>query len=90
MKFLKLLLFSIAINIIFSNFFSKSNAEINTNLIINMFCIESVKSEMNTAKLVYKESFGQEVCKCYLKKVSNNISHEDAISECKLESKEFL
>tara|TARA_B100000963_G_C22580581_1_gene650647 strand:+ start:1202 stop:1378 length:177 start_codon:yes stop_codon:yes gene_type:complete len=52
-----------------------------------MFCVENVKSEMLKANLKYEESFGKEVCNCYLKKISNNRSHEDSISECKIESK---
>ena len=67
--------------------FLNSYADINANAIINMFCLENVKAEMLAAKLEYKEIFGQQVCMCYLKKISNNKSHKQSISECKEESK---
>ena len=70
--------------------FIKSYADINSNYIINMFCLQNVKAEMNAANLEYKEIFGQEICKCYLKNLSNNKSHEQSISECKKESKNYI
>ena len=72
--------------LILNQLFIKSYADINTNAIINMFCLENVKAEMKAAKIEYKEIFGQKVCNCYLEKISNNKSHEQSISECKKES----
>ena len=61
----------------------KSSPELNTNSIIKIFCIENVKSEIRKANLIYKESFGNEVCDCYLKNINSNIEHEKAIFKCK-------
>ena len=44
----------------------KSSPELNTNSIIKIFCIENVKSEIRKANLIYRESFGNNVCDCYL------------------------
>ena len=87
MKFFKLLFLALAWYLILNPKFNRSYADISTNSIIRMFCVENVKSEMLKANLKYEESFGKEVCNCYLNKISNNISHEDSISECKIESK---
>ena len=61
----------------------KSSAELNTNSIIKIFCIENVKSEIRKANLIYRESFGNKVCECYLKNINNNIAHEKSIFKCK-------
>ena len=75
-------------------FLIKISAEINTNSIIKIFCIENVKSEMIKANLIYTESLGNDVCDCYLKSINNNISHESSIIKCKSEvndkSKSYL
>jgi len=86
MNFFRLTLFVIGCSLSLNQIFIKSFAEFNTNSIITMFCLENVKSEMLKANLEYKESFGQEVCDCYIKKLSENKSHEKSISECKIES----
>tara|TARA_B100000214_G_C23394808_1_gene368851 strand:+ start:160 stop:441 length:282 start_codon:yes stop_codon:yes gene_type:complete len=65
----------------------KSYSDINTNSLINMFCLENVKYEISKANLKYDEEFGKEVCNCYIENISNNKSHENSISECKKESK---
>ena len=69
------------------NFFYIDNlrSEINTNAIIKIFCKESVKSEFKKNNFEYKESIGEDVCNCYLINISNNISHKESISRCKLE-----
>ena len=56
-----------------------------TNTIIKIFCKESVKSEFKRNKFAYEENIGEDVCNCYLKNISKNISHKKSISECKLE-----
>ena len=61
----------------------KSSQELNTNSIIKIFCIENVKSEIRKANLIYKESFGNKVCDCYLKNINNNIDHEKSIFKCR-------
>ena len=61
----------------------KSSPKFNANSIIKIFCIENVKKEMTKANLIYKDSFGDEVCDCYLKNINNNIEHEKAIFKCK-------
>ena len=61
----------------------KSSSELNINSIIKIFCIENVKSEIRKANLIYTESFGNKVCDCYLKNITNNIAHEKAIFKCK-------
>tara|TARA_Y100000589_G_C26840101_1_gene501616 strand:+ start:343 stop:576 length:234 start_codon:yes stop_codon:yes gene_type:complete len=68
------------------SFNNKSFAEIKTNSIINFFCLENVKSEMIKANLNYEKSFGIDVCNCYIKNLSKNISHEKSISNCKIEA----
>ena len=64
-------------------FLIKISAEINTNGIIKIFCLENFKSEMIKANLIYTESLGNDVCDCYLKGINNNISHENSILKCK-------
>ena len=75
------------IYLMFNQTLKKSHANINTNSIINMFCLENVKAEMLNAKLEYKDSLGKEICNCYIKNLTNNKSHEKSISDCKIESK---
>ena len=69
------------------NFFYIDNlrSEINTNAIIKIFCKESVKSEFKKNNFEYEESIGEDVCNCYLKNISKNVSHKESISKCKLE-----
>tara|TARA_B100001109_G_C18557061_1_gene332498 strand:+ start:281 stop:559 length:279 start_codon:yes stop_codon:yes gene_type:complete len=90
MKFLKFFFLIIGCYFILNYSSKKSYADIDTNSIINMFCLENVKQEMLKANLKYNDSFGIEVCNCYIKNISNNKSHERAILDCKLESKNNL
>tara|TARA_Y100000589_G_scaffold296126_1_gene303075 strand:- start:1017 stop:1304 length:288 start_codon:yes stop_codon:yes gene_type:complete len=85
MKFIKLILFAMGFYLTLNQIFRKTFAEFDANSIINIFCLENVKAEMHKAKLEYKESYGQEVCDCYIKKLSEDKSHEKSISECKIE-----
>ena len=75
------------INVFFSD---KNLAEINTNSIIKMFCIESVKTEFIKANLEYKEDYGENVCDCYIENLSRNIKHDVSINECKKNFKELI
>ena len=68
----------------------KSSTEFNANSIIKMFCLENVKAEIIKANLTYKESFGNEVCDCYLKNINNNIEHEKSIFKCKEDANKQL
>jgi len=60
-------------------------SDTNTNSIIKIFCKESVKTEFKKNNLKYEESIGEEVCNCYLKNISRDISHKNSITKCKLE-----
>jgi len=83
MKFIQLAKISsliFFINIIYSD---NLRSEIKKDSIIRMFCKESVKSEFKKNNLEYEESTGEDVCNCYLKNISKNISHEESISKCK-------
>tara|TARA_Y100001970_G_C13699414_1_gene586428 strand:+ start:344 stop:616 length:273 start_codon:yes stop_codon:yes gene_type:complete len=62
-------------------------AENNSNSIIKIFCLESVKIEMERENLIYSDDFGNEVCNCYLENLSENNSHEESKSKCKIEKK---
>ena len=68
----------------------RSYADMNTNSIIKMFCLENFKSEMRKAKLEYKDELGEEICNCYIKNLTNNKSHEKSISDCKIKSKKYF
>ena len=85
MKFyplVKLSLLILIINIIYND---NLKSEINANSIIKIFCKESVKTEYKKNNFEYEESIGEDVCNCYLKNISKNISHKESISKCKLE-----
>ena len=86
MNSFRLTLFFIGCSLTINQIFIKSFAEFNTNSIITIFCLENVKAEMLKANLNYEERFGKEVCDCYIKKLSENKSHNNSISECKIES----
>ena len=85
MKFFQLVKISsliFFINIIYAD---NLRSEIKTNSIIKIFCKESVKSEYKKYNFAYEESIGEDVCNCYLKNISKNVSHKESISKCKLE-----
>ena len=58
---------------------------IKNNSIIKIFCKESVKSEFKKNNFKYEDRIGEDVCNCYLKNISKNVSHKESISKCKLE-----
>ena len=64
----------------------KSLSDKKSNSIIQIFCLENVKSEMIKANIKYDEKLGIQTCKCYLDNLSKNISHEKSIEKCKLET----
>ena len=81
-QLVKLSFLPLFINIIYVD---SLRSEINANLIIKIFCKESVKTEYKKNNFEYEESIGEEVCNCYLKNISKNMSHKESISTCKLE-----
>jgi len=85
MKFIQLAKISPLIFFININYADNLRTEINTNSIIKIFCKESVKSELKKNNFEYEENIGEEVCNCYLKNISKNLSHKESISKCKLE-----
>ena len=85
MKFFQLIKISpliFFINIVYAD---NLQSELKTNSIIKIFCKESVKSEYKKNNFAYEENIGEDVCNCYLKNISKNISHKESISKCKLE-----
>ena len=84
MKFFQLIKISpliFFINIVYAD---NLQSELKTNSIIKIFCKESVKSEYKKNNFEYEESIGEDVCNCYLKNISKNVSHKESISKCKL------
>ena len=60
------------------------SSETHTYSLIKIFCKESVKEEFKKNKFEYEESIGEDICNCYLRSISKNVSHQDSISKCKL------
>ncbi len=85
MKFNKLAKISSLVLLINLTYADNLLADTKTNGIIKIFCKESVKSEYKKNNFVYEESIGEDVCNCYLKNISKNVSHKESISKCKLE-----
>ena len=85
MKFNKLAKISSLVLLINLTYADNVLSDTKTNVIIKIFCKESVKSEYKKNNFVYEESIGEDVCNCYLKNISKNVSHKDSISKCKLE-----
>jgi len=82
-QLVKLSFLPLFINIIYVD---SLRSEINANLIIKIFCKESVKTEYKKNNFEYEESIGEDVCNCYLKNISKNVSHQESISKCKLKN----
>ena len=76
--------------ILFNSFNSFYLAQTKQNSIIKLFCLQSVKEAMLKAELVYSEEIANETCDCYLEEFTQNASHQDAKTKCKLETKEIL
>ena len=85
MKFNKLAKISSLVLLINLTYADNLLSDTKTNVIIKIFCKESVKSEYKKNNFVYEESIGEDVCNCYLKNISKNVSHKESISKCKLE-----
>ena len=85
MKFNKLVKISSLVLLINLTYADNLLSDTKTNVIIKIFCKESVKSEYKKNNFVYEESIGEDVCNCYLKNISKNVSHKESISKCKLE-----
>ena len=77
--------------IILVNFFNGYYlAQTKQNSIIKLFCLQSVKEEMLKAEIAYSEEIAKETCDCYQEEFMQTASHQDAITKCKLETKENL
>ena len=84
MKFNKLAKISSLVLLINLTYADNLLSDTKTNSIIKIFCKESVKSEFKRNNFAYEESIGEDVCNCYLKNISKNVSHKESISKCKL------
>ena len=80
----------VSLIILFNSFNSYYLAQTKQNSIIKLFCLQSVKEEMMKAEMIYSEEIANETCDCYYEEFTQNGSHKDAISKCKLETKENL
>ena len=76
--------------ILFNSFDNYFLAQTKQNSIIKLFCLQSVKEEMNKAEMVYSEEIANETCDCYYEEFTQTASHQDAKTKCKLETKENL
>ena len=76
--------------ILFNSFNSYYLAQTKQTSIIKLFCVQSVKEEMLKAEMVYSEEIANETCECYYEEFTQTASHQDAITKCKLETKENL
>ena len=85
MKFIQLAKISPLIFFINITYANNLLSQTKTNHIIKLFCKESVKSEFKKNNFAYEESIGEDVCNCYLRNISKNVSHKESISKCKLE-----
>ena len=78
------------LTILFNSFNSYYLAQTKQTSIIKLFCLQSVKEEMLKAGMVYSEEIANETCECYYDEFTQSASHQDAITKCKLETKENL
>ncbi len=76
--------------ILFNSFNSYFLAQTKQNSIIKLFCLQSVKEEMEKAEMVYSEEIANETCHCYYEEFTQTASHQEAKTKCKLEIKENL
>ena len=76
--------------ILFNSFNSYYLAQTKQNSIIKLFCLQSVKEEMMKAEMLYSEEIAIETCDCYYEEFTQNASHKDAKTKCKLKIKENL
>ena len=91
MKVTELKIFIFLSLITFLNLFSGNNlVQSKQNSILKTFCLHSVKKEMLKAEIEYSEEIANETCQCYYDEFIETSSHQDAITKCKLETKENL
>ncbi len=76
--------------ILFNSFNNYYLAQTKKNFIIKLFCLQSVKEEMLKAEMLYSEEIANKTCECYYEEFSQNASHQDAKTKCKLETKENI
>ena len=84
--------FFILVNLMFllNSSIENSLAQTKQNSIIKLFCLQSVKEEMLRAEIEYNEKIANETCQCYYEEFKKTASHQDAKTQCKLETKEIL
>ena len=85
MEFLKI--FLIVLIFLCSKNIYANNKFTNSNSIIKIFCLESVKSEFKRNDIEYRATIGEDVCNCYLSNISKKITHKEAISQCRKDKK---
>ncbi len=76
--------------ILFNSFNNNYFAESKQNSIIKLFCLQSVKEEMLKSEMEYSKKIANETCECYYEEFMQTVSHQDAKTKCKLETKENL
>ena len=76
--------------ILLNSFNSYYLAQTKQNSIIKLFCLQSVKEEMLKAEILYSEEIANETCECYYEEFTQTLSHQEAKTKCKLETKENL
>ena len=82
--------FFVNLMILFNSFNNYYLAQTKQNSIIKLFCLKSVKEEMLKAEILYSEEIANETCQCYYEEFKKTASHQDAKTQCKLETKEIL
>ena len=90
MKFQKLFLITPIILFLTLKHSENILAEENNNSIIKYFCLKTVKSEFKMNNVAYSKDLGEDICNCYLKNIAGNFSHEESITNCKLENKKKI
>ena len=74
--------------ILFNSFSTYNLAQTKQNSIIKLFCLQSVKEEMLNSEMDYSEEIANETCECYYEEFTQNASHQDAKTKCKLKTQE--
>ena len=82
--------FFVNLIILFNSFNSYYLAQTKQNSIIKLFCLQSVKEEMMKAEMVYSEEIANGTCDWYYEEFMQTARHQDAITKCKLETRENL
>ena len=76
--------------ILFNSFNGHYLAQTKQNSVIKLFCLQGVKEELLKAEMAYSEEIAIETCECYYEEFTQNLSHQDAKTKCKLEAQDTL